>query len=106
MAKKHFEEYQNLNKALIEHFMSIIPTKYQLGYTQILTREPNRIFETTFNYFYNKCGQEDEVGLSRTKKTQRNHGNQETVSKSLGNKLRAAAPAQQLPTNPSTKKMH
>ena len=51
VAKKHYEEYQKMNKALTERFMSLLPTKYQLGYNKILTRDPNRIFEDTLNCF-------------------------------------------------------
>ena len=48
-----------MNKALTERFMSLLLTEHQLGYNEILIRDPNCVFGDTFNYFYNKCGKED-----------------------------------------------
>ena len=67
VATKHFEEYQNTNKALTECFMSMLLNEYQLGYTKILTREHNHIFKIIFNYFYNKFGQEDGIEIEQNK---------------------------------------
>ena len=71
VAKKYWKEYQNMNKALTERFMSLLPTEYQLGYNKILIRDPNRIFEDTLNYFYNEYGQEDEVEIKQNKEKMR-----------------------------------
>ena len=37
LARKHFKENQNMNK--------LLPNKYQLGYSKILTHKPNRILK-------------------------------------------------------------
>ena len=67
MAKKHYKECLNMNKALTKRFMSLLPNEYQLGYNEILTRDSNRIFGETLNYFYTKCGQEDKVEIKENK---------------------------------------
>ena len=56
-----------MNKALTDRFLSILPVAHQLGYKTILTRDPNRRFERTFNYFFNEFGQEDEVEIEDNK---------------------------------------
>ena len=60
-AKKHWEEDQHMNKALTECFLSMLPLEHQLEYAEIMTRDPNRRFEVTYNHYYNVFGQEDEV---------------------------------------------
>ena len=67
--KKFYEEDQNMNEALTERFLSILPVPHQLGYQAILTRDPNKKFEATFNHFFNEFGQEDEVEIEDNKET-------------------------------------
>ena len=67
VAKKYFEEDQNMNKALTERFLTLIPNEHSLGYSEILTRDPNRKFVTTSVYFYSEFGQEDKVEIEENK---------------------------------------
>ena len=67
VAKKHYDEYLNMNKALTNKFMCLLPIKYQQGYNEILTRDPNCIFGEMLNYFYTEYGQEDEVEIEENK---------------------------------------
>ena len=60
-----------MNKALTERSLSLLPIEHQLGYQEILTRNPNRRFEVTFNHFYNDFGQEDEVEMEDNKEEMR-----------------------------------
>ena len=66
-AKKYHEEHQHMNKALTERFMTILPREHQLGYQAILTRNPNRPFKDTFDYFFNEFATQDEVEIEDNK---------------------------------------
>ena len=59
--KKYFEEDENTNKAPTERFLQLMPAAQRQRYKDILVRDPNRRFETTFAYFYENYGQEDEI---------------------------------------------
>ena len=65
--KKYFEEDQNMNKALTERFLELMPIAQRHGYKDILIGDPNQRFETTFAYFYDDCGQEDEIEIQNNK---------------------------------------
>ena len=65
--KKYFKEDQNMNKALTERFLEIMPVAQRQGYKDILVGDPNRRFETTFAYFYDNYGQEDEIEIENNK---------------------------------------
>ena len=65
--KKYFEEDQNMNKALTERFLQLVPAAQRQGYKDILVGDPNRRFETTFAYFYDNYGQEDEIEIENNK---------------------------------------
>ena len=56
-----------MNKALTERFLSLIPSEYQQGYNKMLTRDPNRIFGETLNYFYTEYRQEEELEMEENK---------------------------------------
>ena len=57
--KKYFEEDQNMNKALTERFLQLMPPAQRQEYKDILVGDPNRRFETTFAYFYDNPEQTD-----------------------------------------------
>ena len=65
--KKYFEEDQNMNKALTECFLELMPAAQRQGYKDILVGDPNRRFETTFAYFYDNYVQEDEIEIENNK---------------------------------------
>ena len=67
MNKKHFEEDQNMNKALTGCFLELEPAAQRQGYKDILVRDSNRRFEITFTYFYDNYRQEDEIELENNK---------------------------------------
>ena len=67
VAKKYYEEDQNMNKALTERFLALIPNEYSMEYAEVLTRDPNRKFVATFVHFYSEFGQEDEVEIEANK---------------------------------------
>ena len=73
LAKKHYEEYLHMKKALTECFLSLIPSEYQQGYNEMLTRDPNLIFGETLNYFYTEYGQEDKVEIEENKEAIKKH---------------------------------
>ena len=56
VAKNYYDEDQNMNKALTERFLTLLPNEHSRGYSDILTRDPNRRFETTFVHFYSEFG--------------------------------------------------
>ena len=56
-----------MNKAPTEHFLELVPATQRQGYKNILTGDPNRRFETTFAYFYDNYGQEDEIEIANNK---------------------------------------
>merc|ERR1711966_614056 len=65
--QKVFEEDQNMNKALTERFLELAPAAQRQGYKNILVGDPNRRFETTFAYFYDIYGKEDEIEFENNK---------------------------------------
>ena len=67
VSKKYFEEDQNMNKALTERFLELMPAAQRQGYKDILIGDPNRRFEDTFAYFYDNYGQEDEIEIENNK---------------------------------------
>ena len=68
-ARKHYEEFISMNRALTERFLTLIPSEYVAGYNKVLVRDPNRIFGDTLNYFYTEYGQEDEMEIEENKDT-------------------------------------
>ena len=66
-ARKHYEEFISMNRALTERFLTLIPSEYVAGYNEVLVRDPNRIFGETLNYFYTEYGQEDELEIEENK---------------------------------------
>ena len=67
VCKKYYEEDQNMNKALTERFLDLVPAAQRQGYKDILIGDPNRRFEDTFAYFYDNYGQEDEIEIENNK---------------------------------------
>ena len=65
--KQYFEEDQNMNKTLTERFLEQVPAAQRQGYKDVLVGDPNRRFETTFAYFYDNYGQEDEIEIENNK---------------------------------------
>ena len=65
--KTYFEEDKNMNKALTERFLELVPVAQRQGYKDILVGCPNRRFETTFAYFYDNYGREDEIEIENNK---------------------------------------
>ena len=66
-ARKHYEEFISMNRALTERFLTLIPNEYVAGYNEVLVRDPNRVFGDTLNYFYTEYGQEDEIEIEENK---------------------------------------
>ena len=66
-SKKFHEEHRNMNKALTERFITLLPCHHQLGYQAILACNPNRPFKETFDYFFAEFGMQDEVEIEDNK---------------------------------------
>ena len=49
---KDWHKDTNINKALTERFLSLLPQEHRDLYTNTLIQKPNNRFGDTFNYFY------------------------------------------------------
>ena len=56
-----------MNKALTEHFLELVPAAQRQEYRDILVRDPNCRFETTFAYFYDNYEEDDEIEIENNK---------------------------------------
>ena len=57
---KNYTEYRNMNKALVEVFLSLIDPTYRIIYEKTqLIRDPNKSFEDVFKHFFNKYVDDD-----------------------------------------------
>merc|ERR1712051_963919 len=57
---KNYTEYRNMNKALVEVFLSLIDPTYRIIYEKTqLIRDPNKSFEDVFKHFFQKYVDDD-----------------------------------------------
>ena len=57
---KDYQEYENMNMALTDRFLSMLAVEHSDAYYTMLITEPNRRFGVTFQYFYDLFGDRDE----------------------------------------------
>ena len=50
---KNWSEDLNMNKALTERFLALIPHEHRTTYNVLLIQDSNRRFGVTFQHFYN-----------------------------------------------------
>ena len=51
--------WSNMNKALIQHFLYLIPQEHRNIYTSTLIGNPTGAFQECFEYFYKEYGIKD-----------------------------------------------
>jgi hypothetical protein len=62
-AMKNWMEFKNMNKALVMPFLSLIPAEHSDLYNSTLISNPNGTFHDTFDYFYKKFGNNNEIEM-------------------------------------------
>jgi hypothetical protein len=56
MAQKHHNDVINMNMALIDNFLDLIPVVFKQSYKQIRMENPNSVFRKMFAWFVTKYG--------------------------------------------------
>ena len=66
---KHiYAEENNMEAALIERLLQLIPSNYKKNFLTVYQREPNMTFQQAFWWFYNKYGSANESDREENRK--------------------------------------
>ena len=94
-----------MDKALTERFLELVPAAQRQVYKDILVGDTNHRFETTFAYFYDNYGQEDEIEIENNKDKMKAEWHPRDSFEVLKQRIKGGM-TPRMPTSPSAPMTH